>query len=130
MSLETIIESLQNRPLTKEEAASINEFKRHFHIDDEDPLVVVLALMARSQFILESMPNKLEKKANETIELHRMALRDQSVLIAKELISVLAENMNKKTFKQSSNWVINVALFVGGVIFTLLLKVVFKHLGV
>lgn len=130
MSLESIIESLQKRSLTKEEATSIGEFKSHFNIDDEDPLVVVLALMARSQLILESMPNALEKKANETIELHRMALRDQSVLIAKELISVLAENLDKKNIKHSINWLLYAGLFVGGSMFTLMIKLLIKFVGV
>lgn len=130
MSLEKIIESLQKRPLTKDEATSISEFKTHFNIDEEDPLVVVLALMARSQLILESMPSNLEKKANETIELHRMALRDQSVLIAKELIAVIAENMDKGALKKGPNWLLYSGLFVGGALFTLALKIVFKFVGV
>ena len=131
MSLESIIESLQDgKALTKDEATTIAKFKTHFSIDDEDPLVVVLALMARSQLILESLPNNLEKKANETIELHRMALRDQSVLIAKELISVLAENIDKKSFKQTVNWWLYAGLFAGGSVFTLLIKVLMKFVGV
>lgn len=129
MSLESIIEKLQKRPLTKEESLSINEFKSHFNIDDEDPLVVVLALMARSQIILESMPNNLEKKANETIELHRTLLRDQSVVIAKELISVIAENIEKNSINKKINWVICFGLFFCGAFFALGVKFVTKYFG-
>jgi hypothetical protein len=133
-SLEGVIETLQKRPLSKEEVGSINEFKKHFKVDDDDPLIVVLALMARSQLILESLPTSLEKKATETIELHRIAMREQSVLIAKDLIGILAEDINKQiseSFKIKHTLSVYKQIFVfGGVFlsgsaFAFLLKVIF-----
>ena len=121
MSLVTTIEALQKRPLTAEEVSTLNEFQQSFKIDDEDPLLVVLALMARSQIIVDSVPSLLQQKVTETIELHRLVLRDQAVLIAKELIATLAEDIGKATIgkatlKNQGSWIQYIACFVGGVI--------------
>lgn len=116
MSLITTIEALQKRSLTSEEIVTLNEFQQSFKIDDDDPLLVVLAMMARSQIIVDSVPNLLQQKVNETIELHRLVLRDQAVLISKELIATLAESIGlaslgyKKCLTQCAAW------FVGGAV--------------
>lgn len=125
MRLVTTIEALQKRPLTTEEVSTLNQFQHSFKIDDDDPLLVVLALMARSQLIVDSVPNLLQQKVNETIELHRLVLRDQAVLISKELIATLAEdigkatlakNIGKETLKQQNRWLESIAYFVGGMV--------------
>lgn len=100
MSLITVIEKLQKKPLSALEAAPILEFQKEFEIDDDDPLIVVLALMARSQLILENVPNLLQQKVTETIELHRTVLRDQAVLISKELIKELAQHIEHVNSKE------------------------------
>lgn len=100
MSLITVIEKLQKKPLSALEAAPILEFQKEFEVDDDDPLVVVLALMARSQLILENVPNLLQQKVTETIELHRTVLRDQAVLISKELIKELAQHIEHVNSKE------------------------------
>lgn len=116
MSLVTTIEALQKRPLTTAEVSTLNEFQQSFKIDDDDPLLVVLALMARSQILIDSVPNLLQQKVAETIELHRLVLRDQAVLIAKELIATLAEDIGKATSKNQNRWGLYIACFVGGMV--------------
>ena len=116
MSLVTTIETLQKRSLTAEEVSSLNEFQHSFKIDDDDPLLVVLALMARSQIIVESVPNLLQQKVNETIELHRLVLRDQAVLIAKELIATLAEDIKTATSKNQTRWAPYIACVFAGMV--------------
>lgn len=87
MSLVATLETLQKSPLSAADAATVREFQSQFSIDDDDPLVVVLALMVRSQLILGTAPDLLQQKVKETIELHRIALREQAGLLAKELVS-------------------------------------------
>ena len=120
MSLVLTIETLQKRPLTPSEVSTLNEFQRSFKIDDDDPLIVVLALMARSQLIIDSAPNLLQQKVTETIELHKTMLREQSVLIAKELIATLASEIETATVKNiirnKMQWVIYAFCFIGGVL--------------
>lgn len=117
MSLVTTIEALQKRPLTAEEVSTLNEFQQSFKIDDDDPLLVVLALMARSQIIVDAVPNLLQQKVTETIELHRLVLRDQAVMIAKELIATLAEDIGKAALKNQRRWIQCIACFIGGMVF-------------
>lgn len=116
MSLISTIETLQKRPLTADESASIKSFQKSFDIEDDDPLVVVLALMSRSQLILESMPILLQQKSNETIELHRTVLREQSVLISKELISDVAQHIDAANLKWKARLIRYFACFMGGVV--------------
>lgn len=114
MSLISIIETLQKRSVTPDEAANLREFQKIFDIDDDDPLLVVLALMARSQLIVEQLPNLLQQKANETIELHRLVLRDQAVLISKELISALSHQIEAANTSGKTRWLMFLAWFGAG----------------
>lgn len=118
MSLITTIEALQKRPLTADESTTIKNFQKAFDIEDDDPLIVVLALMSRSQLILESMPTLLQQKSSETIELHRTVLRDQSVLIAKELISDVSQHIDVANRAFKARLIRYVGCFVGGGVFT------------
>lgn len=118
MNLAQTIEALQKRPLTQEEMSMLNEFQRQFSVDDEDPILVVLAMMARSQLILESAPTLLQQKVTETIELHRSLLREQSVLIAKELISELVSQLQVQQKQGKSIWVRHLASFSAGIAMT------------
>lgn len=85
-SLPDRMESLQNRPLTTEERDALHRFMDQYEINDDDPLIVVLAMMARNQMMLDGLPEVLQQKAIAMIELHQQTLREQSTLIAKELI--------------------------------------------
>lgn len=105
MSLVSTIESLQGRPLSKEETASLAAFQKHFHIDDDDPLIAVLAMMARSQLILESAPELLQQKVRVTIELHQQVLREQAVLISKELIEDLSQHIAGANALRRGKWI-------------------------
>lgn len=116
MSLVSTIEALQKRTLTTEEAACLNDFQQFFHLDDDDPLMVVLALMARSQLIVETVPNLLQQKVNETIELHRTVLRDQAVLISKELIGNLTQHIQAANADWKGRWIRYVSCFAAGVL--------------
>ncbi|CAG0992589.1 hypothetical protein RHDC4_02605 [Rhodocyclaceae bacterium] len=86
MNLADTMEQLYNRPLTAEERTVAHRFQDMFEVADGDPLIVVIAMMAKSQMVAETLPDLLLQKAKETIELHQQTLRDQSTLIAKELI--------------------------------------------
>jgi len=90
MTLVSTIEALKKSPLSTDEASMVREFQSQFGIDDDDPLVVVLAIMIRSQIILETAPDLLQQKVIETIELHKTNLREQAVLSAKELVADIA----------------------------------------
>ena len=118
MSLVSIVEALQKKPLGADEVTALNDFQRKFDIDDDDPLMVVLALMSRSQILIESVPSLLQQKVNETIELHRTILRDQAVLISKELIADLAKEIEAVNANWRMVWIRYFCFFIGGVFFT------------
>lgn len=115
--LVSTLETLMKRPLTPEETSNIAEFQRVNEIDDTDPLLVVLALMAKNQLIVEALPELLQQKALETIELHRQALREQSTLIAKDLITVLAQNIESANVDWKVRWLRYAGCFVAGALF-------------
>lgn len=82
----------------------VQEFQRQYDLDDDDPLNVVLAMMARSQMIIETAPDLLQQKVVETIELHRTNLREQAVLSAKELITDLSALLLSQQKGVSAIW--------------------------
>ncbi len=138
MSLVTSIQALLKRPLSTDEVQSLNAFQKQFEVDDDDPLMVVLAMMARSQIILEAAPILLQQKVNETIELHRTALRDQAVIIAKDLVGLLAKDvLNQHSLdlelsivkKYRTRWINYAITFLAGVSVALCFVALTKYLS-
>lgn len=127
MSLVSQVETLIKRPLTSAEMANLADLQRINGIDDSDPLIVVLALMAKSQIITESLPELLQQKALETIELHRQTLREQSSLIAKELIIEIANSVVLANNHWQARWLRYGGFFVGGALFTAALTYFIRH---
>lgn len=119
MSLEKSVEILLGRPPTIDERDTLTELQNLHHIGDDDPLVIVLAMMARSQLLFQVLPDILQQKALETIELHRTTLREQSVLISKELITTVAENIHSLNMVSvKTMWFRFAISFLGGMITT------------
>ena len=104
MSLVSNDEALKKQPLTAEEGVMLQAFQHQFGLDDDDPLNVVLAMMARSQMIVETAPTLLQQKVEQTIELHRTNLREQAVLSAKELIADLSALLLSQQKDVSTIW--------------------------
>lgn len=127
MNLKQAMEVLQKRPLSAEEAALLSEFQRLYSIDDDDPLIVVLALMAQSQLLVQTLPDLLQQKAIETIELHRTLLRDQAVVIAKELIQTLSGQIQSANQTWQARWTRYLGFFIGGAISMGVLIQLFRH---
>lgn len=93
MSLAKSVETLIGRPLDQDELLRLANFQRNHEIHDDDPLIVVMGLVATSHLMMSSLPDLLQQKATETITLHQQTLREQSTLIAKELILSIAQNI-------------------------------------
>lgn len=89
MSLVETVEALEGRELTRAERENLHKFEQAFDISEGDPLIVVLAMMAKNRLMVDGLPDLLQQKAKETIELHQQTLREQSTLIAKELLASL-----------------------------------------
>jgi hypothetical protein len=102
--LVSALETLKGSALTADEIKMLEEFQRQFSIADDDPINVVLAMMVRSQLILNSAPDLLQQKVNETIELHRTNLREQAIISAKELISDLSAALIAQQQDLSARW--------------------------
>lgn len=93
MTLAENVASMFGRQLSKEELDALTKFQLTYEIGDEDPLIVVLAMLATNRLYMQEIPALLQQKAVTTIELHQQTLRDQSTLIAKELIWTIAQNI-------------------------------------
>lgn len=93
MNLISTLEKLKQAPLSAEETKIIKEFQSQFQIDDDDPLVVIVAIMMQSQLIIATAPDLLRQKVIETIELHKTNLREQAVLSAKEIVGDIAATL-------------------------------------
>lgn len=120
-SLAEAVSKVLGRALTTEDVKNLNSFQRIYGIDDEDPLIVVLAMMGANRIMLESFPLLMQQKALETIELHKQTLGEQSTIIAKDLISVIAHDIMRK------QWILYMIVFFGGAIVSALILHFFGH---
>lgn len=116
MSLAANVEVICKRKLTPEEVASFAHFQQFYDIPDSDPMIVVLAMLATSQLAVEKAPDILQQKVSETIELHRTVLREQSVLIAKELITTVAQLIEEANVDWKVRWLRYAGCFIGGAV--------------
>jgi len=123
MSLVSTIEALQKRPLTAEEINNIGDLQSIYQINDSDPLVIVLALMARSQLVVSTMPELLQQKVDHTIELHRTLLMEQSSLVSKQLILSIAQNLKV----QGIGWRAGAARYAGAFVAGMVVATILFH---
>jgi hypothetical protein len=128
MRLTKIVEELQQRPLTQDEHGILKQFQEQFDIDDDDPITVVLAIMLANKITLDSIPKSFFDQTTNTIELHQQLLRDQSILISKEIISTVSTNILAGAEKMKSahypenrrkTWLNNVAWLAIGMAVTI-----------
>ena len=113
-SLVAAVEALKKQPLKPDEVEMLAAFQKQFNLDDDDPINVVLAMMAHSQMIIGTAPTLLQQKVEETIELHRTNLRTQAVLVAKELVSELAPVLIAGQHDVSALWRQRIYCFAAG----------------
>ncbi len=86
MNLVDAIKSLLGRDLSEADMKDIAQYQKVFEISDEDPIVVVLAIISAYKIAIQSMLDEWEKKIVVLIELHRQTLQEQSSFVAKDLI--------------------------------------------
>lgn len=89
-TMESTVETLLGRKLTAEESQVLIRLRDQYGYDDSDPLVVVLAMLGAHKILAEELPKKITDAAKETIELHRLLLREQASVVAKDLVGALA----------------------------------------
>lgn len=122
------VEVLVGRPLTGEEMQSLTIFQHNNEIDDSDPLIVVLAYMARSHMILEQFPEQLAREVKETIELHKNVLRDQSNVIAKDLVTSIALGLEQSNKYRKFDFFSHLITFMAGALLTAVLGLIVLYI--
>lgn len=106
----------EQRELSPEEIKSLGDFQRAHQVDDSDPLILVYALMAKNQVVADTLPNLLQQKITETIEMHRQTLREQSTVIAKELITAIALDIEAVNVNVKTRWTRYAIAFLAGLV--------------
>lgn len=90
VTMESSVERIVGRPLTKEERQQLNRLRNDWGYSDDDPLVVVLALTGSMSLIAQDIPARIQAASDKIIETHASVLRNQSNLIAKEMVGTIA----------------------------------------
>jgi hypothetical protein len=116
MSLAESLSALEGRPLTKEEHEWCRRFEQTYEINDDDPLIVVVAMLVKNQLLLNQAPELLQQKARETIELHRQTLVEQSTLIAKQVLVTVGELIAQSSTGKKLRAMYLAAAFSGGLL--------------
>ena len=127
MSLTSSVEALMSRKLTTEESVNLASFQRSHDMDDSDPLIIVLAMMAKNGLIAESIPNLLQQKAMEMITLHEQTLIKQSAYIAKELIATISKEVVSTNEAWKARWLRYGSFFVAGALCMEFVSFIIKH---
>lgn len=126
-SLTNSVEAVMGRKLTPDEAVNIASLQRIHEMDDSDPLIIVLALMAKNGLIAESIPNLLQQKAMEMIALHEQTLIRQSAYIAKELIATISKEVVSTNEAWRVRWMRYGGFFLAGALCMEVISFIIKH---
>lgn len=89
--MESSVERIVGRSLTKDELQMLIRLRDDWGYNNDDPLVVVLALMGGLSLIANDIPARIQAASDNIIETHATVLRSQSNLIAKEMVGTIAE---------------------------------------
>lgn len=85
---------LCGRDLTAEESQKLAKFQDQQSIGDDDPIVAILALLGVHKILIEEIPERIKKASQDAITVHEQTLREQSTIVAKELLITLARSIN------------------------------------
>lgn len=85
---------LLGRDLTPEESKRLGKFQEQQGIGDDDPIVAVLALLGVHKILIEDIPDRIKKASQDAITAHAQTLREQSTIVAKELLLALTRSIN------------------------------------
>lgn len=129
-TMESAITSIVGRSLTDPERKMLMRLRDQYGYDDNDPLVVVLAMMGAYQIMTEEIPLKLAAAAKETIEVHQQTLRNQSMIVAKDLVGTIAGLIHASS-RSLQNRTIDVLIGCGiGALVTVIIGVALKKFGI
>lgn len=91
VTMESSVERMVGRPLTKDELQMLIRLRDDWGYSNDDPIVVVLALTGGLTLIANDIPARIQAASDKIIETHATVLRNQSNLIAKEMVGTIAE---------------------------------------
>lgn len=88
--MESAIEGLIGRELNQEERQMILRLRDQYGYSDDDPLVIILALTGAIKIIAEDIPAKIVQASEKATELHLQTLREQSMMVARDMVGQVA----------------------------------------
>ncbi|MDR5791749.1 hypothetical protein P9281_34950 [Caballeronia sp. LP003] len=83
------VEKLVGRALSKDEAIYWQRIQDTYGIADDDPLVMVVVLLAVHQHLFNGLPAQIGEATERAITIHRTTLEDQATIVAKGLLEKL-----------------------------------------
>lgn len=89
-TLEATIMRIVGHELTAGDREMLIMLRDQYGIDDGDPMVVALAMTGAVKVMVDQIPEMIAKESEKITELHITGLRNQSILIAKDLVGVIA----------------------------------------
>jgi hypothetical protein len=123
-TMEAAVARIVGRDLTEDDRQLLIAVRDQYGYDDDDPLVVVLAMTGALKIMMDELPERLKKASEHLTEVHQITLKNQSAIIAKDLVGIVAEHIHAAGRTRKGR-LIDAALGAAGVLaFALLVGVV------
>ena len=120
-TMEGAAAQLVGRELRPDERQMLLNLRDQYGYDDSDPLVVVLAMMGAYTIVAKEIPDKIREASKSIIETHALVLREQSMVVAKDLVGSIASTIHSEGRKRKDRWLDGL---IGGIIGALLVAFV------
>lgn len=88
--MEAAAARIVGRALTEEERQILIHLREQYGYDDGDPVVVVLSMFGAIKIIADEIPSRIKAASEAVIEMHITGLREQSMLVAREVVGHVA----------------------------------------
>lgn len=93
-TLESSVERIVGRELSTADREMLINLRDQYGIDDDDPLVVVLSMTGAIKIMVDDIPAMIARESERITELHITGLRNQSNLVVKDLVGVVASQIH------------------------------------
>lgn len=122
-SMESASEIIVGRELTADERQKFIQLRNRYNYDDSDPIVALLDIVGCFTVLVNELPEKLKKASEEMTEKHRLALRDQTIYAAKDIVGVVASQIHMAGRTRKARFVDAAIGGLFGVAFTLVIGI-------
>lgn len=104
-TIEGAIARIVGRDLSADERQMLVTLRDDYGYDDTDPIVPFLSMLGAHMVLTKDIPEKIMTASQKIIETHAVVLREQSMVVAKDLVGNLVGIIHTADRTRKDRWI-------------------------